>query len=82
MRSRGDAGYEPVIALRKQLYTANSGQLGEHHTLRSKDAHQHFDWPGAAVSVGSVLDDDDEMQVQTRSSRAPQPELSEYRTSY
>ena len=39
------------------------------------------DWPGA-VSVGSVVDDDDEMQVQTRSSRAPQPELSEYRSSY
>ena len=39
------------------------------------------DWPGA-VSVGSVVDDDDEMQVQTRSSPAPQPELSEYRTSY
>ena len=37
---------------------------------------------GAAVSIGSVVDDDDEMQVQTRSSPAPQPELPEYRTSY
>ena len=41
------------------------------------------DWPGAAaVCICSVVDDDDEMQVHTRSSRAPQPELSEYKTLY
>ena len=79
MGARGDAGYEAVIALRavRQFRpTMGPSQSDE------KGRTNICDWPGAAVSIGSVVDDDDEMQVQTRSSPAPQPELSEYRTSY
>ena len=82
MGSRGDAGYEPVIALRAAVYLVNSGQPCEHPKSDELLRTNICDWPEAAVSIGSVVDDDDEMQVQTRSSPAPQPELSEYRTSY